>query len=146
MQTDELVTTIVVSLLGGGTVGALGNKLLNRKLDSATVGQIKAETEKIATDSARDQVELMRQVAQEMRVGYEQKIEEFGSERGEQRSEISHLKSRVAKLEERERHMLTRAAVHEAWDQMAFKIISQHNPEHPAPPPLLHKDGSNGEG
>lgn len=50
--------------------------------------------------------------------------------------QLKSLEIRVQKLEERERHMLTRAAVHEAWDQMAFSILLSYNAEHPPPPPL----------
>src|SRR5688500_11324103 len=40
---------------------------------------------------------------------------------GEKDSKLKELEARINKLEERERHMLTRAAIHEAWDQMAFQ-------------------------
>ena len=43
---------------------------------------------------------------------------------------------RLDKIEERERHMLTRAAVHEAWDQLAFAFIAGHDASFPPPPPL----------
>jgi hypothetical protein len=71
------------------------------------------------------------------------------TEGGRKDAKLEGLERRVGKLEERERHMLTRAAVHEAWDQMAFQMLLSHNKEHPPPPPLFDRelwkinDGSN---
>lgn len=58
------------------------------------------------------------------------------AENGRQGGLLEDLATRLALVEERERHMLTRAAVHEAWDQMAFAFIVAHNPDFDPPPPL----------
>lgn len=68
-------------------------------------------------------------------------VSTVSTRRGE---EVEQLTRRVGVLEERERHMLTRAAVHEAWDQFAFAALVATNPQHPPPPPLTdphHKTG-----
>lgn len=49
---------------------------------------------------------------------------------------LDSMEQRLVKLEERERHALTRAAVHEAWDQLSYNVLLQHVPNHPPPPPL----------
>lgn len=59
---------------------------------------------------------------------------------GEKDSKLKELEARINKLEERERHMLTRAAIHEAWDQMAFQMLLSINHEHPPPPPLFDRE------
>jgi septal ring factor EnvC (AmiA/AmiB activator) len=141
MDTETLIVTIVMSLLGGGTVGVLGVKLMNRKIDGATAAKIKAEAEQIATktanDAALEQINMMRTFVQDQRQSYEAKLEEQAQDRADAKHEIINLKERVGKLEERERHMLTRAAVHEAWDRMSFEILSRMDPNHPHPPPLI---------
>ena len=63
-------------------------------------------------------------------------IAEVRDDKARDEQRIAHLEARVLKLEERERHMLTRAAVHEAWDQLAFAALVAQNPSHPPPPPL----------
>lgn len=141
MDLSQQIFVVVVSLLGGGTVGVLGVKAMNRRIDGATADKIKAEAQQIATAtssaSAQEQVQMMRTFVQDMRNGYETKLEENAADKASQQAEIKNLTARVSKLEERERHMLTRAAVHEAWDQMAFKIISEMNPQFAEPPPLI---------
>ena len=77
----------------------------------------------------RDEVAILRDVLVEVRASDAAKV-----------TRIDALEIRIEKLEERERHALTRAAVHEAWDQMAFQMLVQHNPDHPAPPPLTAPD------
>jgi hypothetical protein len=62
------------------------------------------------------------------------------NEGGRKEAKLELLETRVSKLEERERHMLTRAAVHEAWDQMAFQFLVQHDPNHPPPPSLYDRE------
>lgn len=56
--------------------------------------------------------------------------------------ELSELRRRIDALEERERHRLTREAVHDAWDQMTYAAILLVNPAHPSPPPLTAPEGT----
>lgn len=63
-------------------------------------------------------------------------VEGVGKDNATVRAQAADLRARVDKLEERERHMLTRAAIHEAWDQIAFAALVRDNPAHPPPPPL----------
>lgn len=62
------------------------------------------------------------------------------NEGGRKDARLELLETRVGKLEERERHMLTRAAVHEAWDQMAFQMLVSIKEDHPPPPPLYDRE------
>lgn len=141
---------VVAAFLGGGAFATITNAVLRRKLDGVTVKEIEAKTVQIATDTARDQIELMRSVHQEMRTNYELRIEQLQEEKtaiaaraaadvATIKTEYNEVIKRVEKLEERERHMLTRAAAHEAWDQMAFQIISQQQPDFAPPPPLAYE-------
>lgn len=63
-------------------------------------------------------------------------LDQLRNENARKDERIDRLEQRVDTLEERERHALTRAAVHEAWDQLAFQALLASNPDHPHPPPL----------
>lgn len=139
----DQVPDLLVALLGGGMLATVVNRVLTRKIDAATVNQMSEQSKQIATETAREQVDIIRSVAQEMRTGYEARISELNADRESKLVTISKLEEkvdqlvgRVDQLEERERHMLTRAATHEAWDLMSFDLLSKINPDHPAPPPL----------
>lgn len=130
---STLIVSIVMSILGGGTIGVLGVKLLNRRVDNATAEQIKAEARRVAAEAAATEVENVRAVTQEYRRMYEMK----NTEVAEVKADLKQVNMRLDKVEERERHMLTRAGVHEAWDQMALAFIVKHDPDFQQPPPLL---------
>lgn len=108
--------------------GAIIVKLLNRGVDVATAAKIRADSKKVAVETAEREVEIVRGLLDEFRLADAKKT-----------ATIEDLKARLDKLEERERHMLTRAAVHEAWDQMAFAFIVGHDANFPQPPPLSHE-------
>lgn len=103
--------------LGGALVGVLV-KLLNRDVDRAAATASRSA-------SRKDDVSVLREIIDELRDSETRKTER-----------IDKLEERMAKLEERERHALTRAAVHEAWDQMTFALIVANHPGHPPPPPI----------
>lgn len=107
---EVAITALLTGLLGGSTV----TKLLNYKIDKAT--------------AKKTDVETLRSIIDE--------VKESDAAKG---TLIRQLTTRISQLEERERHMLTRAAVHEAWDQMAFSMLIAQNPEHPPPPPLTQR-------
>jgi hypothetical protein len=106
--------------VGGGAFSALGIKFLDRPNERS-----RREAREVGT---------IREVLQEVRAD--------GAAKDER---IDQLVERVDKLEDRERHMLTRAAVHEAWDQLAFQALVAHNPHHPPPPPLVIRQGAQDE-
>lgn len=109
---------ILLTALGSAGISAVLVKFLNRRVDNATADKIKEEAREVAVGTTKAELEILRQVIADVRA----------SERT--------LRERVDKLEERERHMLTRAAVHEAWDQLAFGFIAGHDASFPPPPPL----------
>lgn len=123
----------VLALLGSAGIGAVVTKVLNRGVDSATAEKLHAETRQAAVNSSASEVEVIRAVMAELRATEQQKTGEIA----ELKADMNAMKDRVGKLEERERHMLTRAAVHEAWDQLAFSLLVQLNPQHPPPPPIV---------
>lgn len=94
-------------------------KLVDRKATAVATDKVKVETK-------ANEVDILREVLAEVR-----------TDSAEKSNRIERLEERMTKLEERERHQLTRAAVHEAWDQMSFALLVQHNPTHPPPPPLI---------
>lgn len=112
------VMTFIVAALGGGGLGAVAVKILSRDVDTATA-------RKIAQEAAGADIANLRSIIAEVRDSESRK-----------RQEIDDLRGRIEKLEERERHMLTRAAVHEAWDQLAFQYIVSRDASFPQPPPL----------
>lgn len=124
-----------VGLLGSAGIGAVFTKAMNRGVDAATAEKLHAETQASARSSAATEVETIRAVMAELRGSEQQKVGEIA----ELKAEMRTMNDRVGKLEERERHMLTRAAVHEAWDQLAFSLLVQMNPQHPPPPPIVPK-------
>lgn len=113
--------TLLGAAVGGGGLTAVAVKLLDRPNERA-----RRESREVAT---------IRDVLAELR-----------EERAGDAEEIRHLTERVGLLEERERHMLTRAAVHEAWDQLAFQALLIQNPQHPPPPPLTIRQAAEDEG
>lgn len=119
-------------LLGGGALGAIIVKRMNKAVDQADVERIKAEAKEAAANVAQAELQIMRDILTEVRNNDSHKSELLGR----YEADLSNLTSRVQHLEERERHMLVRAAVHEAWDQMAFQAIIQHRPDFAPPPPL----------
>lgn len=119
----------LVALLTAGGAGAASIKVvelvLGRGPTRANTGAVQAQTRMTDQQAAASEVGMLREVIAEVRASEAKKAER-----------IDNLERRLDLLEERERHMLTRAAVHEAWDQMAFALLSQMNPDHPPPPPL----------
>lgn len=128
---------VVALVIGGSALGAISTKFLNRRVDNATAEQILAEAATTAAEGTKTEVEVIRSLLQEYRLEDQKKTESIIT----LRAELSLVNERLDKVEERERHMLTRAAVHEAWDQMAFKILSEIDPLHPEPPPLTLPQG-----
>lgn len=122
---SEWIVAVAVALFGGGTLGAVAVKLLSKPVDDATASKIAAEAKVSAQQAVKGDVEVLRAIIAEVRESEARKTER-----------IDNLEVRLEKLEERERHMLTRAAVHEAWDQLTFQAILRSNPNHPPPPPL----------
>lgn len=111
MSLFEILAAVTVAALGGGALGAVIVKWLNRDVDAATA---------MAT-----RVTALGAIIDDLIASDARKAEQLAS-----------ALERIDLLEERERHMLTRAAVHEAWDQMAFAVLVAQNPSHPPPPPL----------
>lgn len=121
----ELFVAIVVALFGGGAFGAIVVKYLNRGVDDATADKIAAEAKEAATRAATGDINNLREIIAEVRDSESRK-----------NARIDALEQRLEKLEERERHALTRAAVHEAWDQLALAFVLRHDQNFPPPPPL----------
>lgn len=126
------VSNVTALVAAGGAVGA---GLLKTWDWLAGKGQRAANVRATEQATMQSDVTTLRDIIAEVRTSEAQKVQR-----------IDNLERRMALLEDRERHMLTRAAVHEAWDQMAFALLAQHNPDHPPPPPLtvgnerLHPD------
>lgn len=117
-MTVEAVVAVIVAVLTGGGVSAIIIKRMSRSVDSATA-------QKILTEATGSEIDNLRQIIAEVR-----------DSDTVNRTRIGELGARVARLEERERHMLTRVAVHEAWDQLAFQAIFPNDQNFPEPPPL----------
>jgi hypothetical protein len=125
-STTATILTGILLFLGGGGVATIVVKWLSKPVDDATVFKLRSEAKKMAQETAASEVGLLREIIGEVRA----------SEQGKD-ARITRLEERLDKMEERERHMLTRAAVHEAWDQLAFAFISNHDQNFPMPPPLV---------
>jgi len=110
---------------GAGFIKAL-DLLWGKASRDATARKTTAEARVSEQEVAASEVRMLRDIITEVRTSEKAKV-----------VRISNLERRMNLLEERERHMLTRAAVHEAWDQMAFALLLATNPEHPPPPPLI---------
>lgn len=117
-MTSDAIGQTLIGLVSGGAVAALIMWLRFR-------GKDRAEEAQLIVSARRDDVDTLRSVIAELR-----------DLRAGDRTRMDSLEARVLQLEERERHALTRAAVHEAWDQLAFATLTAQNPHHPPPPPL----------
>ena len=124
----EMIATALVAVLGGGGVGGILVKAMSKPVDDATAAKINAEAKQTAQVTASSEVDTLREIIAEVRSSEARKSERIDS-----------LEARLEKLEERERHALTRAAVHEAWDQLAFNFIAAQDRKFPPPPPLAYR-------
>lgn len=122
MGVSELARYLAIAS-GSAGLGATARELIRRHyarpVEQARAAQIDAESAAVRARTAADEITTARELMSEVR------------------AEVQQLRGRVSQLEERERHMLTRAAVHEAWDQMSFALLVGMHPEHPPPPPLM---------
>lgn len=129
MPWQQLVLTIAAAILGSAGISAVVVKYLDRRVTEATEIRIRAEARQIATKTATDaataETGVLRQV-----------IEDLRTEVARHRAAREDVERRLDKLEERERHSLTRAAVHQAWDDLAFAFILRHDASFHPPPPL----------
>lgn len=119
------VLEVILTALGSAGLSAVIVKWLHRGVDEATAQKVAAEARVLAADAASREVNLLRTM-----------LDDFRTDQARKDATIEGLTLRIDKLEERERHMLTRAAVHEAWDQLAFQFIAGHDASFPSPPPL----------
>ena len=124
----QSLVAIIAAVFGGGAGGAVIVKYLNRGVDDASAEKLKAEAREAAQRTAAGEVDTLREIIAEVRSSEAQKS-----------ARIDSLEQRLEKLEERERHALTRAAVHEAWDQLALNFIVNHDQNFPPPPPLSYR-------
>jgi hypothetical protein len=127
----ELAALIAASGGLGAALAAVVTKYMSRGTDTATAEKLRAESREAAQRTASAEVQTLLTIIQEVRAA-----EAAKSQR------IEDLERRIEQLEERERHALTRAAVHEAWDQMAFTALTRAgtDPPFPSPPPLRHDE------
>lgn len=114
----EILVALFAAFIGGGGVSAVLVKRLNKPVDAASAAEKEATARKTDVDN-------LRAIIAEVRESEARKA-----------ARIDALEQRLERLEERERHALTRAAVHEAWDQLAFQRIVMGDAHFPPPPPL----------
>lgn len=120
MEMAGVLLAIVGALGLRELVGVAVARWVNRKAEDATTREVEVRT-------AAAEVDLMRGLLQDVK-----------DDRAQVQNRLGEVEARVAQLEERERHMLTRAAVHEAWDQITYAaIVAAGSHDHPPPPPLL---------
>lgn len=115
---DWLMT--IGALLGGGAGGGVVVKWMSRDTDDATAEELRARARGSDLDTLRGVIAELR------------------TDKAEQAERIKNIEQRLTQVEDRERHMLTRAAVHEAWDQLAIAFILTHDQNFPKPPPLAN--------
>lgn len=102
-----------------------GSQQVSDKQTIAQTAQTLAETEKVRVQSAREEVDLVREVLSEVRANSEEKDKRIGS-----------LEARVGTLESWVRSTLSFMTAHMEWDQNAYHVARQVDPDFPAPPPL----------
>lgn len=117
--------TVVIAVITALGLRELLAKMIDRRATSAAVDATAAST-------AATEVETIRAVLAEVRANDQAKTERLTRVE----AMLHQLEAEVRVLQERERHALTRAATHEAWDRMSFQLLQRIDPDHPAPPPL----------
>jgi hypothetical protein len=122
---DEVVIAALAALNVGGITATILSKKMSTKKEVA-------EAESIAVRTSKEVIELVRDDLL-MKVEDNSQLRERNAHLEATQNELGR---RIDKLEERERHMLVRAATHEAWDQMAFAKLSAMDGSFPEPPPL----------
>src|SRR4051794_33724206 len=89
-----------IALLGSAGVGGVAVKALNKPVDTATAEKLHAETRQAAQATAASEVTTIREVMSELRQNEASK----GLEIAQLKADMTMMKDRVDKLEERERH------------------------------------------
>jgi hypothetical protein len=105
---SQALLALLVALLGGGAAATVINKVLSKPVDAATVVKLRAEAKKTAQETAASEVGLLREIITEVRQSEQKKDDRIAR----LEAEGDRFRERLDMLEERERHMLTRAAVH----------------------------------
>ncbi len=124
------ILTAIAAILIALNVGPLILKKVQSNKENAETQETAARSDSLQVATAKEVVALVR----EDLVGKNVEI-------AEQKVTVKDLVRRIELLEERERHGLVRAAVHEAWDEMAFRKLLVLDPTFPPPPPLLNRAG-----
>ena len=127
-----LADNLVSGAVAGGLVGALIMRFLDRKKSKAEVNQLKAVTAQDKAETQAIQVGVLKEIIEEVREDSKNKSLQII----QLSTQLNYMTQRIDQLEERERHNLTRVAVHEAWDELAYSLLLEHHKEHPPPPPL----------
>lgn len=155
MSTAQFILALIAALGSGTWIGGVLIKRMSKPVDDATAAKIVAEAKVTATEASAGDIQNLRNIIVEVRqsaadaaaasVAREERAYASAREVEARLSEkIESLMERIGKLEERERHALTRAAVHEAWDQLALAFVLQHDKNFPSPPPLSDRAISSG--
>jgi hypothetical protein len=147
VSTAQFILALIGAVFAGGGLWNVFIKRMSKPVDDATAAKIVAEAKVTATEASAGDIQNLRNIIVEVRqsaadaaaasVAREERAYASAREVEARLSEkIEALMERIGKLEERERHALTRAAVHEAWDQLALQFVLQHDKNFPPPPPL----------
>ena len=137
MSPAEIGAFLAVGVAIGGLLVRVYEKRASRTADNANAVKLTAEAKKTAQETAAGEVGYLREIIAEVRASANEKSDEVTAIK----ADLVLMKQRIGLLEERERHMLTRAAVHEAWDTLALQTLLTMNPNHPPPPPLALRPG-----
>ena len=125
------VLVVLASSLAVLTGALVTRSVLKAKYD-AEVEHVRSEIKHTDANTQAVEVKVIREILNTVVESDQRKTEQIG----ELRNEVRNSAVRIGTLEDRERHNLTRIAVHEAWDQIAYSKLLETYPTHPAPPPL----------
>ncbi len=131
MDNLNVILIAVAALATAFGIGPILLKKIRTPTEEIIDKKTLAEQESIAVATAKELIGMSREDVINAR-----------TEVAVLKEQITQVLNRVDVLEERERHQLVRAAVHEAWDDMAFRRLYAIDPTIPPPPPLLGREAA----
>ncbi|RKN38246.1 hypothetical protein [Micromonospora endolithica] len=147
MNWSQWLPSIILAVIaaGGGIVGTVWVKRLNRSVDRAlarksTSESKKAEAETVSLEvaTARNLIEEIEKMMARQRLSYESRMGELSARHDRDLHEVN---DRIRLLERRERELRDAWNMHAPWDALTVVRVRESDPTWPDPPPIRLSTG-----